>query len=86
MRPGWLNEGKTEACEENEQGIIAAPEISTLCDYNSAYSNVENMYPIPVDKEALTGLAISIAIPALPVILAAIPLKTFLQDLLSALK
>ncbi len=72
--------------EENEAEIIAAPEISTLCDYNSAYHNVENMYPIPVDKEALTGLLLSIAIPALPVILAEIPIQVVLQDLLEALK
>jgi hypothetical protein len=77
----WVHHG-----EEHRDEIIAAPEISTLCDYNSAYSNVENMYPIPVDKEALTGLAISIVIPALPVILAAIPLQTFLKDLVSALR
>ena len=72
--------------EENEPEVIAAPEFSTLCDYNSAYKNVEDMYPIPVDKEALVGLALSIAIPALPVILAEVPLQTVLQALLSALK
>jgi hypothetical protein len=72
--------------EENEEEVIAAPEISTLCDYNSAYNNVENMNPIPVDKEALTGLALAIAIPALPVILAQVPIQVVLQDLLEALK
>jgi hypothetical protein len=72
--------------EENKDEVIAAPEISTRCDYNSAYNNVEDMYPIPVDKEALAGLALAIAIPALPVILAEIPLQVVLQDLLSALK
>jgi len=71
---------------EHEEELMAAPEISTLSHYNSAYKNVEDMKPIPVDKEALTGLALSIAIPALPVILAEIPLQTVLQDLLSALK
>ena len=72
--------------EENETEVIAAPEISTLRDYNSAYNNVEDMYPIPVDNGALTGLALSIAIPALPVILAEIPIQVVLQDLLSASK
>lgn len=72
--------------EEHDDELIAAPEISTLCDYNSAYQNVENLKPFPVDKEALIGLAIAIAIPALPTILAEIPLKVVLQDLLSALK
>jgi hypothetical protein len=77
----WVHHG-----EEHEDEALAAPEMSTLCDYNSAYKNVEDMYPIPIDKEALTGLAISMAIPALPVILAEIPMQTFLQDLLSAVR
>ena len=77
----WILHGN-----EHEADVIDAPEISTLCDYNSAYNNVEDMYPIPVDKEALTGLALSIAIPALPTILAEIPIQVVLQDLLSALK
>ena len=77
----WVHHG-----EEHEEEAIAAPEMSTLCDYNSVYKNVEDMYPIPVDKEALTGLAISVVIPALPVILAEIPIQTVLQDLSSALR
>ena len=77
----WVHHG-----EEHEDEALAAPEMSTLCDYNSAYKNVEDMYPIPIDKEALIGLAISMAIPALPVILAEIPIQTVLQDLFSTLK
>ena len=77
----WVHHG-----EEHEDEAMAAPEMSTLCDYNSAYKNVEDMNPVPIDKEALAGLAISIAIPALPVILAEIPIQTVLQDLFSALK
>lgn len=77
----WVNHG-----EEHEDEAMAAPEMSTLCDYNSAYKNVEDMYPIPVDKEALTGLAVAMLIPALPVILAEVPIQTVLQDLLSAAK
>ena len=77
----WVHHG-----HEHEDDVIAAPEMSTLCDYNSAYKNVEDMYPIPVDKEALMGLAISVLIPALPVVLAEIPIQTVLQDLFSTLK
>ena len=77
----WVHHG-----EEHEEEAIAAPEMSTLCDYNSAYKNVEDMHPIPVDKEALTGMAVAILIPALPVILAEIPIQTVLHDLLSAVK
>ena len=77
----WVHHG-----HEHEDEVIAAPEMSTLCDYNAAYKNVEDMHPIPVDKEALMGLAISVLIPALPVILAEIPMQTVLQDLFSTLR
>ena len=76
----------THLADNTEEDAIAAPEMSTLCDYNSAYNNVEDMNPVPVDKEALVGLLLSIAVPAIPVILAEIPLQTAVQDLLSALK
>ena len=72
--------------EENKEDIIAAPEMSTLCDYNSAYGNVEDLLPFPIDKVTLAGLVISIALPLLPAILAEIPLKTVVEDLFDALK
>jgi hypothetical protein len=69
----------------NEAELIDAPEISTLCDFGSAYDRIEAMNPFPTDKGALIGLALSVAIPALPTILAEVPLTVVLKELLSAL-
>jgi len=65
---------------------MGAPEISTLCDYGSAYQNVENMKPFPTDRGALAGLAIAILIAALPTVIAQIPLVVILKQLLGALR
>ena len=43
------------------------------------------MNPFPTDKGALIGLALSVAIPALPAILAEVPFAVVLKELLSAL-
>lgn len=77
----WIGHGA-----EHEEEIIAAPEISTLCDFNSAFKNVEEMIPFPTDKTALFGLALGFVIPALPTVLAEIPISVILRDLLAALK
>ncbi|HZD32168.1 MAG TPA: hypothetical protein VE779_10960 [Candidatus Angelobacter sp.] len=71
---------------EHEDEVLAAPEISTLCDYNSAFKNVEALKPFPIDKNTLIGLAISIALPALPTVVAEIPLTELLKQLFGALK
>ena len=69
----------------HEAELIDAPEVSTLCDFGSAYDRIERLNPFPTDKGALIGLALAIAIPALPTILAEIPLAVVLKELLSSL-
>jgi hypothetical protein len=71
---------------EHEANLIDAPEISTLCDYGQAYDRIKEMKPFPLDRGALIGLALSVVIPALPTILAEIPLVVILKQLLGALK
>jgi hypothetical protein len=71
---------------DHEAEFMGAPEISTLCDYGSAYQNVENMKPFPTDRGALAGLAIAILIAALPTVIAQIPLVVILKQLLGALR
>jgi hypothetical protein len=71
---------------EHEDEVMAAPEISTLCDYNSAFKNVEALKPFPIDKGTLIGLTISVVLPALPTVIAEIPLTEVLKQLLGALK
>jgi hypothetical protein len=44
------------------------------------------MMPFPLDKGALLGLALAVALPMLPALLAEMPLREVLQDLLEAVR
>jgi hypothetical protein len=68
-----------------EDEFLQAPEISALADYGRAYEKIEDSKPFPADKGTLYGLAAAVVIPALPVILAEVPLAVVLKDLLAAL-
>ena len=70
----------------HEAELIDAAEISTLCDYGQAFDRIEEMKPFPTDRGALIGLVLSVVIPALPTVLAEIPLVVILKQLLGALK
>ncbi|MGA9565286.1 MAG: hypothetical protein WBS19_07175 [Candidatus Korobacteraceae bacterium] len=70
----------------NDAEFMGAPEISTLCDYGQAYEKIEDMKPFPIDKGALIGLALAVVIPALPTVVAEIPLAVILKQLLGALR
>jgi len=70
----------------HEQEFLTAPEISTLIDYGSSYENIEKMQPFPVDKGAFIVLALAVALPMIPVVLAEIPLAVVLKALLNAVK
>jgi len=59
----------------HEEEFLTAPEISSLTDYGSSYENIEKMQPFPVDKRAFIALALAVALPMLPVLLAEVPLK-----------
>ncbi len=69
-----------------EEELLDAAEISTLCDYGQAYDRIERMKPFPTDRGALVALALSVVIPALPAVVAEIPLVVILKQLLGALK
>jgi len=70
----------------HEGELLAAPEISSLIDFSGSFENVEGLQPFPLDKGAIVGLVLSIAIPMLPVVLAEIPFIEVLKGLLSAVK
>ncbi len=70
----------------HEPEFLTAPESSTLANFGRAYENINDMSPLLVDKGALYTLAAAIAIPALPMVLAQIPLAVVLSDLLKALR
>jgi hypothetical protein len=70
----------------HESEFLQAPESSTLADFGRSYEKIEQLQPFPADKGALYTLAASVAIPALPVILAQIPIAVVLQALFKALR
>lgn len=70
----------------HETEFLAAPESSSLADFGSASQKVAELKPFPADRGALIALAISVAVPMLPVILAVIPLIIVLKDLLNAMR
>jgi hypothetical protein len=70
----------------HESEFLQAPESSTLADYGQSYEKIELLNPFPAGKQDLIPLALAIAIPAFPVIIAQIPVTVVLQDLLRALR
>jgi hypothetical protein len=68
----------------HEEEFLAAPEASTLTDYGASYENIEAMQPFPFDKGAFVSLALAVAVPIIPAVLAQIPLAVVLKDLLQA--
>jgi hypothetical protein len=70
----------------HEDEFLTAPEISALTDYGASYEKIEGMQPFPVDKGAFISLAVAVALPLFPVVLAEIPLGVVLKALLEAVK
>jgi hypothetical protein len=69
----------------HEREFFTAAETRSLGNFAQTYKRIQQLNPLPVDKEAVVGLALSVAIPMLPMILAAVPLATVLKVLLKAL-
>jgi hypothetical protein len=70
----------------HEMEFLQAPESTTLANFGKTYQEIAQLKPFPVDMGTLYGLAAAVAIPALPVVLAQIPLKVVLMDLLKTLR
>jgi hypothetical protein len=70
----------------HEAEFLAAPESSSLADFGAASERVEKLRPFPADREALISLALSMAVPLLPAVLAVVPLIVVLEDLLRAVR
>jgi hypothetical protein len=71
------------AGHENE--FLVAPESITLNNYGQAYEAIEEISAFLVDKGSLYTLVGAVLIPALPAILAEVPIAVVLRDLLEAL-
>jgi hypothetical protein len=70
----------------HEEEFLTAPEISTLTDFGASYESIEKMRPFPVGKGVFAALALAVALPMLPVVLAEIPFAAVLKALLEAVK
>lgn len=70
----------------SDEEFLTAPEISALTDYASSYESIEKMQPFPLDKGSLIALALAVALPLFPVVLAEIPLSVVLKALFEAVK
>ena len=70
----------------HESELLQAPECSRLADYGRSYAKIEQLNPFPTNKIALIPLLLAVAIPALPVIIAQIPVAVVLSDLFKALR
>jgi hypothetical protein len=70
----------------HETEFLQAPESFTLADFGTAYEKIGALSSFPADKGSLYTLGAAVLIPALPVILAEIPLAVVLQDLFKALR
>jgi hypothetical protein len=70
----------------HEAEFLRAPESSTLAGYGRGYETVKNLKLFPADTDSLYALVAAIVIPALPMVLAEMPLAEVLKDLLKALR
>jgi hypothetical protein len=70
----------------HEAEFLQAPDSIALAAFGNSYEKVEQMRPFPADPVALYALGAAILIPALPVVLAQIPLTVVLEALFKALR
>jgi hypothetical protein len=70
----------------HESEFLTARESTTLADYASAFEKIQQINFFPADKGSLYTLAAAILIPALPTVLAQIPVAVVLRDLLKAMR
>ena len=70
----------------HETEFVHSPDSTTLANFGKTYQEIAQLKPFPADMGTLYVLAAAVAIPALPVVLAQIPLKIILMDLLRTLR
>ena len=81
---GCLFLGKAAPGDNEEQ--LAAPDVGALADLTVSYGHIRRMRPFPADIGTLIALALAIAVPLFPAVLAEIPLSVILKGLVDALK
>lgn len=69
-----------------EETQLTVAEISALADFALSYKNIKQLRPFPADKGTLIGLALAVAAPLFPAVLAEFPLSVIVKGLLQAVK
>lgn len=66
--------------------FLQAGDSNVLNGFGQDYKKIEKLMPFLADRVALYGLAAAVVIPALPVVLAEIPVAVVLKELVTALR
>lgn len=74
-----------KGAEENMPDVLGAPDISSLADLGSGYQCVQGMWFVPFRLQNIIVVAVSVAIPMIPLLLIEIPLKDLLVKIGGAL-
>jgi hypothetical protein len=69
----WLHSG------EKDEGLLGAPDISSLADLATGYEAVRRMSPLPLSKESLLPLAVAVLVPMLGVAATQLPIRDLLK-------
>jgi hypothetical protein len=77
----WISHRNDQATEPPE-----IPNVTMLADFDLIYGNIKRMQPLPVDRNTLIGLALAVLVPLLPAVLAEIPLRVLMKELVSAVR
>jgi len=70
----WIHEERPAG-----ETLLGNPDASSLADLGSSFTVVRQMRLVPIDKPTLIALAISAALPMLPVVLYATPAVEMIQ-------
>ena len=70
----------------HEAEFLQALESTSLANFARSYQEIAELKPFPADRGALYLLAAAVAIPVVPAVLAQIPLKVVVMDLLKTLR
>ncbi len=68
------------------EGQLTGYDIGALADLTISYSHIRRMRPFPVDVGTLIWLALAIAVPLFPAVLAEIPFSVIVKGLVDAVK
>jgi hypothetical protein len=67
------------------EGLLGSPDIQSLADLNNSFATVQAMRLIPISKQTLIALALSAALPLVPVLILGTPADQLIRTALKFL-